>query len=628
MEGCGFNSNKGFAHGSSIRTSSQVSVVAPGEGDKWGVRGAVPPQGTGSAQASLGVYVQISANSAGHPTLRVAHNLEEYTHFASVAGRLDRLKFEREGAVWKRLRDVRKRLRVIDARLEREHDKSERARLLDERARLVRESLKLLELVQKREVLYGGRFYVSVPSRFLSFVHQLGYAPSAVDAQFWVSSSVVDVRFVDDSRATLKFSFIDHMHTGKLHPAKALSKGATAARRVFSDVFALAYVWEGSMLSAHKKRNSVYFTTVNELPARFFVLTVPSSLSLRMYELYRSGDEKVFANFRSAVSKTIRDFLIERARREGISLKKEDAQVGFVVNIHLTGDDDPFRPHVHAHVFVLLVVFDKKSNRVYRLRPLFDKDDIALLRSIWQKEILKRFDVPVEDAEKVWDVHVGDEYFNVADVRSAPQLLFSLRYNSRKFSIDYARYLESHSAPDSFDEEFVRLMLDYENRTYRYGFLVNVERVLRVFAVERVRRELERVHERISLVESDLLSAGASEREYLLRELDELCAEEKRLLRALQSESEALAYVRSVVEERLSQLLSREALLEARLRAFLESVSFKDILSLRVHVYRRNEPLSSFLARKRSLLLVADSVKSFYLAFYFDPFWEGPPPPP
>jgi len=294
MVGYESNIKKDFAHGVARSSSSQVSREAMG--DKWGVRGAEPPQEAGSHQRSLRVYVQISQNNDPVTQPHIAHPTIAYHHDASVFGRLDKFKFERDFAVYARLREVSNRARYLVARLEHEHDPNKRVELRRELETLNAVSKKLLELIQKRELLFGGHFIVNVPQSFSELVRALGYDPSDVEGDFFVSSTYVHVDFEDGSHSTLELSFIDKMHVGKLHPAKHISKGTRSGRNVFSDLYFLADVLGGSLLSAHRKGSNVTFTRVWELPVRFFVLTVPKSLSRRIWALYKvEGDACAFS---------------------------------------------------------------------------------------------------------------------------------------------------------------------------------------------------------------------------------------------------------------------------------------------------------------------------------------------
>lgn len=628
MVGYESNIKKDFAPTPVIRTSSP-RVSSQIRGDKQGVRGASPPQGTGSPQRSLRVYLEISQNNdpVTHSS-HVAHPTLAYHHDASVFGRLTRLKFEQDFAVYARLREVSNRARYLVARLERERDPVKRVELRHELETLNAVSKKLLELIQKRELVFGGHFIVNVPQSFSELVRALGYDPSDVEGDFFVSSTYVHVDFEDGSHSTLKLSFIDKMHVGKLHPAKHISKGTRSGRNVFSDLYFLAEVLGGSLLSPHRKGSAVAFTRVWELPIRFFVLTVPKSLSRRIWALYKVEGDAVLSLFRSCGAKAVEKWLVWRARREGVDVRVKDVVGAFAINLHPVGDSNPFEPHFHLHVSLALIVFDKRSKCVYRLRPFLDSEDIEKLRAFWVEEVSSSFALTSDELSVKWDVHVSERFFNLPSSRDFAQLLHTLKYNARKFAPDFSRFLERHPLPTSYDAEFVDFVLNFDNRTVRYGLLTNPRRFARYFVRARIQFELDDVDERIRLIEDELVSAVDSEHEASLHaELAELRETKKRLSQLLESESEALDYLAARVEERLSILLDKSSVLASRIAAFLESISTKRVVNVAVDVLRENIPLSAFLASRRSIAVISDNVKSFALFGFFDPFFESPPPP-
>nr|WP_015647770.1 RepTP1 [Thermococcus prieurii]AGL12821.1 RepTP1 [Thermococcus prieurii] len=545
------------------------------------------PQVTGSTQRALGVYLDILPTVDRSP-IEVEHRVEEYYPYVSVKSRLSKLKFEQDLMIKKQLNEVKREINYVRKRLERCASHEECAQLRERLNALLTESQKLLDLLNKRDILYIDDFLLDVPRDYLELLTQLGFDMNDATCDIFVSIADAHVEFDNARSRTYRVVYVDELHARTLHPAWGVSKGKRAAFRILRDSLMLSEVLKGVMLSAHKKRNHVTFTRVETLSVRPLVLTMPKELSQLIFEAFKRGEIGDVAKLldkhrpvdlqacklvRDAASHAVKRFALYKLAREGVELRERDAVVTFTLNVHLSGDTDPFTPHLHAHVLFYLIVYDKRSKRVYRLNPLFDERDISALRSFWKEavhELVAGLNVPDALFSQVWNVYVDNRYFNLFADSDFFELLHTMRYNARRQHYDVVKYLRSHELPDAYDADFVRYLLDYSNQTTRYGLLADVKRYARVFARERVRLELDELDERLRILRDELHYTRPSERSDILAEIRALNERKKRLLNLLEDESEALSHVLAGVKERLSRFEDKLACLQVTPRSLAQ----------------------------------------------------------
>ena len=628
MVGYESNIKKDFAHGSATRTSSP-RVSPQIRGDFGGARGASPPQVAGSTQTPHRVYVHILPSVDRSPTLRVEHRVEEYYPYVSVKSRLNKLKFEQDFAIKKRLNEVKRELNYVRKRLERCSSSEECAQLKERLNTLLTESKKLLDLLNKRDILYIDDFLFDVPPSYLELLRELGLDMNDATCDIFVSVADAHVEFDGARSCTYRVVYVDELHARLLHPAWGVSKGKRAAFRILRDSLVLSEVLKGVMLSAHRKRNHVEFTRVETLPVRALVLTMPKELSSFLFSAFKRGVvDDVSKLVRDAAARAVKRFALWRLAREGVELRERDAVITFALNVHLVGDTDPFTPHLHAHILFYLIVYDKRSKLVYRLNPLFDTQDIDSLRLFWKeavRELVADLDVPTELFAQTWNIYVDNRYFNLFADSDFFELLHTMRYNARRQHYDVVKYLRSHELPAKYDADFVRYLLDYSNQTTRYGLLTNVERYARVFARERVRLELEEIDERLRMLRDELHYTRSSERANILAEIRALNEKKKRLLNLLEDESEALSHVLSHVSERLHKFEDKLGLLAMQIARALNSFVSNRVLRVELNVIRERVPLMAYLSEKRAVFVLNAHMRSFALLGFFDPFSEPPP---
>jgi len=585
----------------------------------------VDSQGAGSTQRSLGVYLDISTTN-DHPT--ITYSPASYVFYRSVTGRLERLKFEPQGKVRVDLYKLKKRLFYIERRLSNWRVSEEEKRALrEEREKLLKTAHKLLEFVTSRSTLYGDRFIMDVPTGYVKLCQLLDIDPSDVGLSVWVNSSVVDLEFEDASRSSLKLSYVSKVMAGKFHPVKGISKGSQEAKRIVRDLLSLQELLDGFLLSSHKGK---YVTANSLLPVRFFVLTPPKEVSLLVwYRIKLFDDYSALKTFKKVSAETVRDFLMYLAEKEGLSFRRKDFVPGFVLNIHITGDSNPFEPHVHSHVAVPFVVYDKRSKNWYRLNPLLSEEDLQKLREIWKVKVIEAFGEVLSDETlvKEFNVYAGDRYYSLP--HDYVDVLFELKYNARKMFVNYANFYERNPfREEGLDLDFVRFVFSYENRTERFGFLTNLKRYLSHLSLSVLEKRLREVSEMLEFVESDLSAVDRDKYpllyQSLLEKAEVLKAERDRLKSLLEDPDKAFDALFEEALQNADKMLSREKITEERIISILEGLFGKRVVGYKFVTVDEMIPLHEFLESHPSLALLSDRHKTVEFMLWYDPFWEDP----
>ena len=600
-------------------------------------------QSTESTQKSLSVYLDISPTNEGEPSKGgrgvtvTTQPPKAYTYYRSVTGRLERLKFEPQGKVRADLHKLKRRIWWIKKRLTRwDISNDERSALQSELRSLLFQSSKLLNLLGLGTVIYGDKFVMDVSPAYSELCRFLGFNPSDVEVNVFVGSSVVNLEFDDSSRASLKIAYVDQIMAGKFHPAKGFFKGSRAAKRVVSDLLVLQRFLDGLLLSSHK---GDYVTSNSLLPVRAFVLTLPKEVSLYIWQQWKSGDNSAFNLFKRVSAEAVKDFLWYLVQKNSVPVGKSHFLPGFVQNVHVTGDSNPFEPHYHSHFLVPFVVYDKGSKNWYRLNPILDEDDIQMLKDIWKSKVIEAFGEVLnsDTLSKEFDVYVGDRYYSLPS--DYVDVLFEMRYNSRKMFVNYARYYEKNPFTVDFDVEFVKYVFEYKNRTERYGYLTNLRRYLSSISVATLQRRLAELKESLEIAEDDLIGVDPIKFPLMYNAIQEkiqvLRMEIERLESLVGDPKSAFDVLYKEVNAEVEQLLSRERVREERIVGILEGLFAKRVVGYNFDVKtfkdpvngeeRRNLYIGRFLERVRSVVLLVDNHKTVDFMLFYDPYWEDPP---
>lgn len=579
-----------------------------------------PYQEPDSTQRTLGVYLEYSTTNEGEP-IRVDHPIAAYTSSSSVVGKFERDGYSQVASLKFSPRKVSQKLKRIDRQLVRTTSPDLQRKLLAERSKLLARAGPLLKFIKNRVVVYGDYHAVYVSPGYLEFAKFLGISPSQVTASLWVDKARVHLEFDDNSKEALDLAYVSRIFAEKYHPFKAIHKGRQEGKRVLRDLLVITELLEGNLHSPRGERETVH----DLFPLRPVVLTAPAEISALIWDSLKSGDSRPFELFKKASAKTLKRFILYLAERENVS---GSLLPGFVLNIHPTGDKNPFRPHFHSHALLALAVYDKASGKWYRLKPVWGEPELTKLRELWREELSKVFPGLVPDFKKL-NVWAGDRYFSLP--YDADSVFFEVKYNARKLFTAFSEYYATHSfVPDEItDLDFVWFIFNYENRTERYGFLRTPRRYLKPVAEAILEKRLEEIDELIERIDLELELDGdrlpETLKKALLERKSELLEERERLVNG------GFEYVYNQALEKAEAELSQENITHKRIIRLLDSLyraKGKRIIGYHFEVLHEDLSLwqfidletSEYVNRPPGVLLLGDRGKSMSF-FLLDWLW-------
>jgi len=557
-----------------------------------------------SRQVSLGVYVQYSTIDDGEPSEVEApvHSLHSYHRYSSACSRFRHAGYDVVGKLRFSYRKFWKTVHVAKRKLSNPNlSQTEIQSISSELAKTLAYAKGSLKLLTKRIPLYGDYYAIYVPEDYSKFIKFLGFSPDDVHAGIWITKARAHLEFDDGLSESLDINYISRVSASRYHPLKGIFKGSQEAKRILHDLFILSDLLEGNLYSNRSQSETVH----NLLPLRPVVLTAPKDISQLIWNLQKIGDDSAFKSFKKAGAKAIRRFIKYLAESEKVPTS--DLVDGFILNVHVVGDSNPFVPHYHIHALLVLAVYDKSESKWYRLKPLFGEPEIEKLREFWTEELSKAFGSLVPSHKKL-DVWAGDRYYSLpVDVAS---VFFEIKYNARKLFVSYAQYYAVHSFnPDDVENlDFVHFVFKYKNRTERYGFMKNVKRYLVSLGEKLVSSRLSEVVELLEFAESELALNGDNMSEKLRNEIEErvrVLKEEKERL-----ETEGFEYLYQQAEQKAEKLLSRENITHERIIGLLDTLyssQGRRIVGYEFEVIEDDVPLWEFLDELAST--------------------DGPPPP-
>lgn len=519
---------------------------------------------TGSPSSpALGVYLDISTTNEGHQPEDgdgVSEPFTWYDKFKSILSRFEHEGIEKVDSFTLELREITKKLNWIDRRLSKDFlDDREREQLLSLKAKYLKFSQKLIGALSKSINLYADRFFVDVPKDYGILLKELGYSSDTLSLHVWLNKGVFEVVLDDNSSHKFDFAYISKVKAGKYHPVKGIGKGSQEAKRVLRDLLILSQLLENNLLSYRKGK---HVTTHNLIPVRHVILTAPKELSYAFWRILKGGDSSILKIFKSLTAKTLNEFLTYLASKEKVSGR---LLFGFTVNVHVTGDKNPFEPHFHSDCIVTFICFDKDKNEWFRLNPLLNEGDLTKLRELWKNNLIEAFGELLSDDTKAkdFDVWVGENYYSLP-LDIAP-VFFELKYASRKLFVNFANFFEVNQFDESLisDLEFVKFVFSYENRTERYGFLTNIKRYLSLSCSDIVNYRISELEELIKAIEFDLELNGDSMSENMKNALFNKLSELKAELQALKSKG--FDYLFENVKAKAEGMLSKENISKERI---------------------------------------------------------------
>ena len=480
------------------------------KGDTLRLSSSFPNNEPDPHQSSLRVYLDISTTNFEQLPDDLSYNDDFilFDKYRSILSRLQYNDFDLVDNFTLDLKEISKKLRWIDRRLSRPFlSTEEREQLVKEAQKYVKLSQKMLNEFSNSLNIYADRYLIDVPLDYAKLVKKLGYSSETLSLNLWFNKGSLSILLDSGESHSFDFAYISRAYAGKYHPAKGIFKGSQEAKRLMKDLLTLSKLISGNLYSYRKGKASPHTTIHNLIPVRHFVFTGSKTLSYFLWDKIRNGDDKALKTFKEVTAKTLKAFLSYLASKENIS---GDILFGFTVNIHVTGDKNPFEPHFHSHCLTLFICFDKKQKRWFRFNPILNKDDLDKLREFWKTNLIEAFGKGVfaGDLEKEFNVWVSDQYHSLP-LAVAP-IFFELKYASRKLFTNYANYFEAHDFENSYieDPDFVNFVFNYENRTERYGFLTNIKRYIKLSCGDILDKHIKDLEYNIRLIEDDLKING------------------------------------------------------------------------------------------------------------------------
>jgi len=207
------------------------------------------------------------------------------------------------------------------------------------------------------------------------------------------------------------------------------------------------------------------FKQLNGAGADYFihlVLTAPEEISNQL------PNENIIKRFRKAVNWFFKNLpkSIWRDNHKG-------SKLGGFYALHLWSTENPFEPHLHAHLLIPNVALGK-DNQLHRFKPFLSN---SLVRGLW-KQALKKFGL--------WDKPEPSEanakliYSKMREGKIYPKLVHRVRYISRRPVADLNNYGWENFDSSAFldmDIEFVRYLVGYTPRLQPIGFWANLKKL-------------------------------------------------------------------------------------------------------------------------------------------------------
>lgn len=191
-------------------------------------------------------------------------------------------------------------------------------------------------------------------------------------------------------------------------------------------------------------------------PADYLIkldLTVPGWVSKSLCP----GDLKLL---RLAVNIFLRLLAVPRVNRHS-------SELGGFYSIHTWKTTKPLEPHLHVHLNVFSVAYNRKDKTFHRFKPLLDH---LAVKHAWRKSLrsVGLWDNPVKSA--LPDCHLG--YIKLAD---RVRLMSRIRYIFRKPIVDMNKNI-GNCDTSHVDPVWARALLDYTPRQVFVGWAVNLKR--------------------------------------------------------------------------------------------------------------------------------------------------------
>jgi hypothetical protein len=289
---------------------------------------------------------------------------------------------------------------------------------------------------------------VNPPYGFIEFLSRV-LDISIEDAEF-LAHAEVEGYYKVFCRESQHFVYYPKIRAiGRLNPYKKFKSSKRSSSRVVKQLLHLAE------LVQDKIKKGVYLIALE--------LTYPKEFSLRLFEDFEGTIRKAKECF-----KAFYDWLKSK------KLRSKDEELGLTENLHLWSSENPFEPHVHHHVNLLNLIWNRAEKKLIRFSPKLDADE---LRAVW-KDILIKHGIDVKG-----DVDIHIRFIEIDNSwKNKNDLFRRFRYCGRSVILDFCRYFENNDFNDSLisnsNKGYLLNLINYVNKRHVYGFMRHLKELI------------------------------------------------------------------------------------------------------------------------------------------------------
>jgi hypothetical protein len=288
---------------------------------------------------------------------------------------------------------------------------------------------------------------INPPKGFVEFIQKL-LDYDEVSAQIITSAEVEGFYkvFCEEGRHIVYYPKISNM--GKLNPYRKHKIAKRSSSRIVKSLLKLAEFLQD------KIRKGVYLICLE--------LTFPKEFSYQLLDDFYGTIEGAKACFKDFYSWL-----------KSSKLRDKNEELGLSANLHLWSTKNPFEPHIHFHINIVNLIWNRAEEKFIRFNPKLDVDE---LQRVW-KDILHKHGI--ETPANV-DVHV--RFIQICNKWENKNDLFRrFRYCQRSVILDFCRYFEENEFDESLlsNKEYLLNLISYVNRRIQYGWLRYINRIVK-----------------------------------------------------------------------------------------------------------------------------------------------------
>ena len=289
---------------------------------------------------------------------------------------------------------------------------------------------------------------VNPPKGFVEFIQKL-LDYDEVSAKIITSAEIEGYYevFCGEGRHIVYYPKISNM--GKFNPYRKHKTARRSSSRFVKALLKLAEFLQDVI------RKGIYNICIE--------LTYPKSFSYKLYDDFYTPQRianECFKEFYEWLKSSL--------------LKSENEELGLCQNLHLWSTKNPFEPHLHHHINMANLIWNRSEKKFIRFSPMLNVDE---LRSVWKEILQKRgIETPENVDVRIRFIPINNEWRNKND------LFRRFRYCSRSVVLDFCRFFEENEFSDDLlsNKEYLINLLFYVNRRVNYGWFRYINRILKL----------------------------------------------------------------------------------------------------------------------------------------------------